>query len=437
LETPTTQHPLSADIAIIGAGAAGLMTAIFAGRTFKQLHGKPPALGQILLIDSAPKPGAKILVAGGGRCNVTHDVVHPQDYNTPKLNHVAMVLRSFPVEQTIAFFSEIGVQLKREETGKLFPVTDSARTVLDALLTAARQAGVTFHFGAKILAASHTPESGFLLTTDTGSISAQKLVLATGGKSLPKTGSDGTGYTLAKSLGHSLTHTFPALVPLTLTGEHWIKSLSGLTLDTTLSVALSTGKVIQRETGSTLLTHFGLSGPCPLNISRHLIHARRSDPNARLLINWLPGLTSSNQDPFTAIDADILLAAQHKPRQFAFAWLNQKLTGRLADALLMFEAKIPTDTPVCQISRDKRKAIAHALTNMPLSISGDRGFLFAEVTAGGVPLDEIKLQTMASRATPGLHLVGEILDVDGKIGGYNFQWAWASGRLAGQALINP
>ncbi len=425
------------DIAIIGAGAAGLMTAIFAGRTFKQKHGTPPAPGQILLIDSAEKPGAKILVAGGGRCNVTHDIILPDDYNTPKQNHVAMVLRSFTVEQTIAFFQELGVELKREETGKLFPVTDSARTVLDALLNAARQAGVTFHFGVKVQSVARNPDQSFLLTTDTNPIQAQKIVLATGGKSLPKTGSDGTGYALAKTLGHSLTHTFPALVPLTLPSDHWIKSLSGLTLDTTLSVALSTGKVVKRETGSTLLTHFGLSGPCPLNISRHLIHARRTDPGAKLLINWLPTLAGPGQDPYNLIDTDLLSAAQHRPRQFVFAWLNQqlKLTGRLADALLMFEAKLPPDTPVCQISRDKRKAIAQALTGMHAPITGDRGFLFAEVTAGGIPLDEIKLQTMGSRITPGLHLVGEVLDVDGRIGGYNFQWAWASGRLAGQALI--
>ncbi len=410
------------------------MTAIFAGRTVREKTGQQPRPGQILLIDSAPKPGAKILVAGGGRCNVTHDVVLPDDYNTPKSNHVAMVLRTFSVDQTVAFFKDLGVELKREETGKLFPVTDSARTVLEALLNAAKAAGVTFHFGEKVTAVSHAAETGFTLTTDASVITVAKLVLATGGKSLPKTGSDGTGYALAKTLGHSLTHTFPALVPLTLPGDHWIKSLSGLTLDTTLSVALSTGKVIKRESGSTLLTHFGLSGPCPLNISRHLIHARRSDPGAKLLINWLPGLAKSGQDPYAVVDADLLSAAQHKPRQYAFAWLNQKLTGRLADALLMFEAKLPPETPVCQVSRDKRKALANAITAMHAPVTGDRGFLFAEVTAGGVPLDEIKLQTMASRVVPGLHLVGEILDVDGRIGGYNFQWAWCSGRLAGQAV---
>jgi predicted Rossmann fold flavoprotein len=448
-------QPQASDIAIVGAGAAGLMAAIFAGRTLTEKQGKPPAPGQVLLIDSAPKPGAKILVAGGGRCNVTHDEVYLDDYNTPKPNQLAITMRTFGVEETIWFFSELGVELKREETGKLFPVTDSARTVLDALLNAASQAGVTFRFGEKVDSISqhgapaNTPdqtgnpvpgspmpdsqEPGYTITTNSGTIQARRVILCTGGKSLPKTGSDGHGYTIAQSLGHSVTQTFPALVPLVIDENHWIKTLSGLTLQTCLSVALSTGKVLKRETESTLLTHFGLSGPGPLNISRHLTMARQKDPQAKLLINWLPEQTRTGQDPFLQIEQELLEAAEKNPRQFAYAWLSRRMTGRLADAILRHEAQIPGDMPVCQISRDKRRQLARSLTAMPVPVARDRGYLFAEVTAGGVPLDEIKPQSMASRKSAGLYLAGEVLDVDGKIGGYNFQWAWASGRLAGQS----
>jgi len=404
---------LDHDIAIIGAGAAGLTAAIFAKRA------APDA--RIVVLDGAKKIGAKILISGGGRCNVTHDVVTPDDFNGNR-NAIAKVLRTFTVEETVAWFASMGVPLKREETGKLFPVTDRARTVLDALLRESPE-----------ILSDHRVESveqGFAVHTSQDTITAQRVILATGGQSVAKTGSDGHGYTLARSLGHTTTPVFPALVPLIVEEGHWLTSLTGTSADVELSVVA--GKVIARQRGSMLFTHFGISGPAALDISRHWI----ASPGARLVANFLPG------ENFQSLERAFIEEAQRNPRATAVSFLRSPPAdareasdrrGFLA-ALGMTQRLITAlagEVTLAKLTRDERRRIVRALVELPIPIVRDRGFDYAEVTAGGVPLSEIDLATMASRRCDGLYLCGEILDVDGRIGGYNFQWAWASGRLAG------
>lgn len=369
------------DVAVIGAGAAGLMAAIFAAR----------GGARVVALDGAKRLGAKILISGGGRCNVTHDVVHASDFNGSR-NAIAKVLRTFDVPATIDFFASLGLTLKREESGKLFPTSDKARTVLDALLRAAE--GVEVRTDYKVARV----ERGFVIND---SLHARKVILAAGGRSVAKTGSDGSGYELARSLGHTVTPTFPALVPLVLPKEHPLTMLSGLSVDAELVVRSPSGKVLHRERGSMLFTHFGISGPVVLDISRHWI---ASQP-ATLTASLLPGET------FESLDATLLDSTRS---------VRQRLPARL------WELLAPKDT-----TRDERRRLIRDLLELPLPVISDRGFEYAEVTAGGVPLSEINTATMQSRVCPGLYLCGEILDVDGKIGGYNFQWAWASGRLAG------
>ena len=347
---------------------------------------------RIVVLDGAPKIGAKILISGGGRCNVTHDVVTPDDFNGNR-NAIAKVLRTFTVEETVAWFESMGVKLKREETGKLFPITDRARTVVEALLRESPE-----------ILSNHRVESverGFVIN---GAITAKRVILATGGRSVPKTGSDGHGYAIAQSLGHTVTPVFPALVPLIVEDGHWITTLSGTSCDVELSVVA--GKVIARERGSMLFTHFGISGPVTLDVSRHWI----ASPGSQLVANFLPGET------FESVDRAILSEGRRVLR---------RLPDRLANVLW------PSDQR--KLTKEERRRIVRALVEHPIPIVRDRGFDYAEVTAGGVPLNEINLATMESRRCEGLFLCGEILDVDGKIGGYNFQWAWASGRQAGQS----
>jgi len=372
---------------VIGAGAAGLMAAIFAGRAGKR----------VIALDAAPRIGAKILISGGGRCNVTHDVVRAEDFNGNR-NAIAKVLRAFDVARTVEFFEELGVPLKREETGKLFPVSDRARDVVDALLRAAREAGVEIRTGVRV--------------TSLDGLDARHIVLATGGRSVPKTGSDGSGYALARALGHTVTPVFPALVPLIVADGHWSRSISGTSVDAELAVKSPTGRVLHRERGAMLFTHFGLSGPAVLDISRHFIAAQP----ATLTANFLPGQT------FESLEASLL--SHENPHATLASILKRKLPDRLV-------AQISSDVQLNRLSKDERRRAIRNVVDCALPVERDRGFEYAEVTAGGVPLSEVDVSTMRSRVAENLSLVGEILDVDGKIGGYNFQWAWASGFIAG------
>ncbi len=404
----------NADIVVVGAGAAGLMATIFAARTAPNL--------KVVLLDGATRLGAKILAAGGGRCNVTHFEVTPEDYAGSSRNSIRKVLGHFEVKDTIDFFNKLGVELKREETGKLFPVTDKARSILDALLHASKEAGVIINFPRRVEKIKKQ-EDGFCLEGDWGLLKAQCVIIATGGRSLPNTGSDGHGYAMARALGHNITpHIFPSLVPLVLAENHFIRSLSGLTLKTKLEARSGTGKKIQAFTDSTLCTHFGLSGPCALNISRYLTAARFEDPSANLWINWLPNISPEQ------LDEQLRDLGAAMP----LTLMRELFPERLAEALCL-AAEIDPRTPGNRFSRKDRQSLVKAVMDMPLPIIGDKGFGIAEVTAGGVPLSEIHLNSMESRVCPGLFICGEICDVDGRIGGFNFQWAWASGFIAGRS----
>jgi predicted Rossmann fold flavoprotein len=401
-----------AEVVVIGAGAAGLTAGIWAGRTNPNRA--------IILLDGARTLGAKILVSGGGRCNVTHDYVDARAYAGSSEHAIQKVLDRFDVPRTVAFFRELGVELKREETGKLFPTTDSAKTVLQAMVGAAAQANATIRHPCRVDSV-HRSAAGFRIIGAWGEIEARHLVLATGGRSLPKSGSDGHGYAIARSLGHRITErVFPALVPLTLPRDHFICALSGLTVPATLDLWSRGGKHLRSFTGSTLCTHFGLSGPSVLDMSRYYIDAQLDDPGSTLTINWLPEATTDQLDR----------ALQDLGRATPLQYLRGRLPERLARALCE-HAGVDPSTPGSELARARRKAVAHSVTRLPLPITGNRGYNYAEVTAGGVPLAEVRLDTMESRVCPRLYLCGEICDVDGRIGGFNYQWAWASGYVAG------
>jgi predicted Rossmann fold flavoprotein len=402
-------------VLVVGAGAAGLFAATWAGRA-AAAAGRPLS---VVAVDGARTLGAKILVAGGGRCNVTHVAVHDRDYAGSTPPAIRKVLRRFGVADTVRFFAAAGVDLKEEDTGKLFPVTDSARTVLGALLAEARAAGAAIVHPARVTAIDRDA-NGFAAVTAAGTIRCRTLILCTGGKSLPKSGSDGGGLLLARALGHSLTAPIvPALVPLLLPPGHWITALAGLTLTTEITLAAPTGRRLFATTGSTLCTHVGLSGPAVLDASRHWLVARAAEPDVRLAIAWLPGTTAE------AVDR-LLVAGQSRG---PLATLRDRLPDRLTRALCAAAGADATG----DLPRDARRRLAALVAGTPLPVTGDRGFAVAEATAGGVPLAEVRLETMESRVCPGLYLAGEILDVDGRIGGFNFQWAWASGFVAGTA----
>lgn len=440
MREPSSEHPglELADAAVIGTGAAGFFAAIFAARAAREANPQVPP-PRILALDGAKKLGAKVLVAGGGRCNVTHHRVDEKQYAGSDPASIKKILRRFTVADTRRFFADYGIELKQERTGKLFPTTDRAQTVLDALHRAAADAGVWVVHPWRVAAVEHDPAHAthpFTIHRDqhwpavdhaATTIRARRIVLATGGKALPKTGSDGKGHAIAKSLGHSITHrVFPSLVPLLLDAQRsFTHELSGIAVPATLEVRAASGKVLKRFTNSVLCTHFGISGPGALDISRYYLDAAAHDADTQLWINWLPEHTRDSIDKaLLALGPTTLNRFLRETHQ-----LPERLARTLAD-----HAGIDPAAPGHALTREQRKRLAGVLTELPLPVTGDRGYTFAEVTAGGVPLDELDLATMESRVRPGLHIVGELCDVDGRIGGFNFQWAWASGFVAGKAI---
>lgn len=402
-------------IAIVGAGAAGLATAIFAAR-----RGAP---GPILLFDGAHKPGAKILVSGGSRCNVTNATVTEADFSGSPPHLVRRVLRAFAVAETVAFFREIGVPLHEEEHGKLFPDANRSRVVLQALLDEVAHRGVVLRAGERVRAIE-THGAGFAVRTAGEEIPASRVVLATGGLSLPKTGSDGQGLRMAEALGHTIVPTTPALVPLVLEGSFHVP-LSGVAHEVELLVRAG-GRIVDRRSGSLLWTHFGVSGPVVLDASRAWLRARLEGREAALEANLLPG------HDFAGAEADLVRLSGARPRLTVTRALSRWLPSAVADAVSR-EVGL-AETPVGRLRRDERRGLVRALVARNLPVVDSRGYGFAEVTAGGVPLAEVDTRTMESRRRSGLFLVGEMLDVDGRIGGFNFQWAWSSAWVAAGGL---
>jgi predicted Rossmann fold flavoprotein len=405
------------NMVIIGGGAAGLTTAIFAAQSAGS--GK-----SIFILDGAKILGAKILVAGGGRCKVTHDVINPVDFNGSR-NIVKKILAAFSAEDAVRWFSSLGVELKREETGKLFPVTDSARTVLNALLHRCDELGVT-------ILADHRVKSVvcwddvFSIEHSQGSMQSQRVVLSTGGRSLPKTGSDGFGWQIAKNLGHDVSSTYGALVPLVLDPGMFHADVAGISMEVELST-FAVGKRIDCRAGSLLWTHFGISGPVVMDASRHWVIASETNLHPKMQCNLL------FPDDFESVEKWLIKQTTARPKAAVTTILAERLPARVAAAIVTHRGIDPTIT-TGHLPREARRSLVHNLTALPLQIQQHRGWNYAEVTAGGVPLSEIDPRTMESRKRPGLYLAGEILDCDGRIGGFNFQWAWATGFLAGNAV---
>jgi predicted Rossmann fold flavoprotein len=412
-------------VVVVGAGAAGVVAAGFAAR----------AGAKVILLERTREGGKKILISGGGRCNILPSQVDPAQYVTASSPHIVkQILRSWPLEEQRRFFEvELGIPLKlEEESGKLFPVSDRARDVRDGLLDWARKGGVDTQFGIRVVGCRPMADGRWLVTTDLGTIEASRVILATGGLSVPLTGSDGTGLKILEALGHTLNPTYPALTPLTLT-PHRYEELAGVSLTVTIRQEVrgpARGRKAFRTTGGFLVTHRGWSGPTALNVS-HLTRAAAADTSppdplsenrrggAHLLVSW-GTLTRAEWEKELTGGSKLVanVVKGHLPERLA--------------AVLFAESGVPADRTVAQLRKEERERLLTVLCAWPLPCTGDEGYKKAEVTGGGVALAEIVPQTMESRKHPGLFIVGEALDVFGPIGGYNFHWAWASGRLGGR-----
>ncbi len=406
------------DAIIAGAGAAGLVAAIHAAERGRK----------VLLLEKGKKPGVKILMSGGTRCNITHDcdsrgIVQAFGANG-KFLHSA--LAALGPRETVAFFNSEGVATKVEDTGKVFPVSDRAIDVLDALLKRLARSGAILALLEPLKDVEPHPEGGFRVHTPTRTLTAERVLLTTGGKSYPGCGTTGDGYVLATKFGHTIRPTSPALVPLTVQPT-WISELRGITLpDVNLKVLPPEGKTLTHRRGSMLFAHFGLTGPAPLDVSRAVSgHAK---PSSLILeADFLPNEHEQAFDEFLRAES---LASGKK--QLAVV-LAEKLPRRLADQLLVL-CGMAVDRKAAALAKPDRLALVAAVKHLRLPLRGTLGFEKAEVTAGGVHLDEVDSRTMQSKCAPGLYFAGEVLDLDGWIGGYNFQSAWSTGWLAGKQL---
>lgn len=405
---------MSGVVVVIGGGAAGLVAAAFAAA----------GGADVLLIERTADGGRKILISGGGRCNVLPSVLAPERFVTDSPAHLLRgMLRAWPLHEQRAFFEhDLGIPLALEaESGKLFPRSNRAKDIRDGLVAFASGRGVRMQFGTAVTGLAAT-DGEFTIATADGPIHASRVVLATGGLSVPMTGSDGTGLRLATDLGHRMIDTYPALTPLLGTGH---ESLSGVSLKVRLRN--KDGKRVIETSGGFLFTHRGYSGPSVLDIS-HVVTRPGSN------------VASAFRRTVRAQWSELAAAAWEKefdvPPALVSTVIAKHVPARLAEQL-MIEAGVPTDRRTSALRRTERLALIERLTSYELPITGDEGYKKAEVTGGGVALDEVEPRTLESRRCPGLYFCGEILDAFGPIGGHNFAWAWATGRAAGLAAGAP
>lgn len=394
-------------VLVVGAGAAGLVAAISAaGRGHT-----------VIVIESTTDGGRKILISGGGRCNVLPEALEPNrfvtDSSAPTLRRL---LRSWSLDEQRRFFEQdVGIPLTFEaETRKFFPGSHRARDVRDGLIALSGRRGVALRF-AEALQTLSPAGNGWVAKTSRGSIEADRVVLATGGRSVPATGSDGAGIEIARSLGHVITPLYPALTPL-VAEPPVHAALSGVSLP--VRVRARWRDVEAEAHGGFLFTHHGYSGPAVLDVSHVAVRARMAGERAAVRVRWCD------------LDAQGWTAELQDARGLALSAVGRRLPARLAERLLE-DARVPADRRASELRRDERTALVERLTSYELAVTGDEGYKKAEVTGGGVRLDQIDPRTMESRVPPGLFLCGELLDAFGPIGGHNFAWAWATGRLAG------
>ncbi|MBD8880475.1 NAD(P)/FAD-dependent oxidoreductase [Rhodanobacter sp. 7MK24] len=390
---------LKTDVLIVGAGAAGLMCAITAGRRGRR----------VLVVDHANRVGKKILMSGGGRCNFTNTGTSPANYLSANPHFAKSALARYTPADFVALVEKHGIAYHEKELGQLF-CDDSSKQIVRLLLDECAAAGVRVETSCGVERVRRTDE-GFAVLTARGEVHAESLVVATGGLSIPSMGASGFGYELARQFGHAVLPVRAALVPLTLSGKHQehYADLAGVALP------LAGTRVGKRAFRAGLLfTHRGLSGPSILQISSY----------------WQPG-DDLRLDLAPDVGLGDWLVQQRGARPAAELKnvLADALPKRLAQRLceLVFESR-----PMRQYRDADLREIGRQLHDWPITASGTEGYRTAEVTLGGVDTDGLSSSTMQSRLVPGLYFIGEVVDVTGWLGGYNFQWAWASGHAAGE-----
>lgn len=401
-------------LVIVGAGAAGSMAAIWAARRART-HADSL---EVLLIERTRDGGRKILISGGGRCNVLPSTSQPERFVTDSSPHtLRKILRSWPLHEQRDFFEhDLDLPLVLEaDTGKLFPASGRAMEVRDRLRDLVEREGVRSGFRQRVTAVEQEALRWRLRFEEGESIEADAVVIATGGLSVPTTGSDGFGLALARQLGHAIVDPYPALTPL-LGGTPAHHALAGIS--SVVALTAPSKNAHARSRGGFLFTHRGFSGPAVLDLSHHVV--RGAGPGT-LHVRWV-------ETDESALESELRAAAGRTVGQVLRRHLPERLAACLAD-----EAGVALHSKLAELRREARKRLLATLLHWPLPASGHEGYRKAEVTGGGVHLSEVEPRTLQSKRCPGLYFCGEVLDAFGPIGGHNFAWAWSSGKAAGEA----
>jgi predicted Rossmann fold flavoprotein len=382
---------------------------------------------KVALLEGNSQLGRKILISGNGRCNLTNlDADSPHHYHGERPEFVRRTLASFPLARSLEFFHALGIETKQEKRGRLFPRSDQARSVVDLLIDELAVSGVRVATAAKAVRLSRRGNGFSLVTREGDEWLAERVILASGGVSLPKLGADASGLALAQGLGHTATPLLPGLVPLE-SSDRFARRMQGVKVWAEVSAPVSKSHLVT-DTDDLLLTKYGVSGFTILNLSAQLVPALERGP-VELRVNLFSG-----QSPEQVSERlrERWARQPHRTLELSFAGLlASKITGPLLDKL-----KLSREQIVDTISKAQRWLLAQTLTAWPIVVTGPRSFDYAEVTIGGIRTDEVDPVTLESRLVPGLFLAGEMLDVHGDLGGYNFQWAWSSGAVAGQGLLS-
>lgn len=407
------------DVIIAGAGAAGLMAAIRCGERGLRT----------LLLEKNKQAGVKILMSGGTRCNITHATTNRGivDAYGKSGKFLYSPLAKLGVEETIALFEAEGVATKVEETGKVFPQSNKASDVLQALVGRLGRTNVIISYQEAIQSVSKE-NSSFRVVTNKRELQSKVVILTTGGLSYPGSGTTGDGLRIAATLGHTIVPTHPALVPITISDD-WLRQLRGITLPDVQVSLFENAKLIAKKRGSLLFAHFGLSGPVILDLSRYV--SQHESPNQlRLSIDLLPDLSREELDHW------LQETAKKEGKKQLSTVVAAKVPRRLAEE--MMNRLFHSTNGECQIAmlkKEQRRQLTSDLKELNANVTGTLGYKKAEVTSGGVSLSEVDSRDMQSKIVPGLYLAGEILDLDGPIGGFNFQAAWSTGWVAGSSVL--
>lgn len=403
------------DVIIIGGGASGMMAAIAAAREGCR----------VCVLERMPEPGKKLLATGNGRCNFTNTEQGLACYRGTAPAFVLHALKNFGCQETIKFFEHMGV-LSKDRNGYVYPRTMQASSIRNVLTAAMKELHVSVRCGIQIISV-HPVSAGFEIETEDGTYTSETCILASGGKASPKSGSDGSGYLLAEKLGHRCIRPVPALTPL-ISDAPWLKKTAGVRAEGTVTLSSDRG-MLDSDTGEIQFTDYGISGIPVFQVSRYASEALAWAEKVTAELDLLPEITEHKL--IRCLEDLIDQTPMDNWQDLLSGMINRKLADAVCDILNLQESHFHMQSD----SRRKKtiRGVARMLKHLSIHITGTKGFQQAQVTAGGIVTDEICSETMESKIVPHFYFAGEIMDIDGRCGGYNLQWAWSSGYCAGKS----